>query len=85
MRSTVQISKLVEKLLRTMARGSSPNAVLKQMGDSGAKSIQFVIESGQFSNPTVSEKWAQEKGFSEAMRHYDVLLESATFKVGQLN
>lgn len=82
---SAELNKLVEKLLRTMARGSSPEAVLRQMGDTGSKAIKFVIEAGQFSNPTVSEQWAQEKGFNEAMRHYDVLLESATFKIGQLN
>ena len=80
---STQLQTLTEKLLRAMARGSSAEAILKQMGDTGAKAIQFVIEAGQFSNPTVSEQWAQEKGFNEAMRHYDVLLESATFKIGQ--
>ena len=40
---STQLQTLTEKLLRAMARGSSAEAILKQMGDTGAKAIQFVI------------------------------------------
>ena len=79
-----ELPKQMERLLRALSRGASPDTVLKQIGKGGAEAIKFVIEAGMFSNPTVSEQWAQEKGFNEAMRHYDVLLESATFRIGQL-
>ena len=50
--------------------------------NAAANRIQWVINYGQFSNNQVSAEWAARKGFSEAMYHYNDLVNSVRFKIG---
>ena len=53
------------------------------IGKAGAKKIQFVIDAGKFPHPTVSDSWADVKGFKEALIHYGDLKSAASFKVSK--
>lgn len=63
------------------AGASDPTPALKRIGQAGADKIRFIIDGGLFPNNTVSDQWADVKGFKEAMYHYGDLKSSATFKI----
>lgn len=63
------------------AGGKDPTPILDMIGKAGANKIRFIIDAGKFPHPTVSNSWADVKGFSQALIHYGDLQSSATFKV----
>lgn len=76
------LEKLQKELFGTLASGSNnPTPMLKKIGKAGAEKIKFVIDSGLFPHNTVSDAWADVKGFSAAMYHYGDLRDSTTYKI----
>ena len=65
------------------AGGQDATPIFNMIGKAGAKKIQFVIDSGKFPHPTVSDSWADVKGFHEALIHYGDLKSAASFKVSK--
>ena len=65
------------------AGGQDATPIFNMIGKAGAKKIQFVIDSGKFPHPTVSDSWADVKGFKEALIHYGDLKSAASFKVSK--
>ena len=63
--------------------GKDPTPILNMIGKAGAKKIKFVIDSGKFPHPTVSDSWADVKGFNQALIHYGDLKSAASFKVSK--
>lgn len=63
------------------AGGQDPTPIFNMIGKAGANKIRFVIDAGKFPHPTVSDSWADVKGFSQALIHYGDLKGAATFKV----
>lgn len=69
-------------VMKAIIDGRGVNAALRKMANAAANRIQWVINYGQFSNNQVSAEWAARKGFSEAMYHYNDLVNSVRFKIG---
>ena len=73
----------IELFSHLAAGGNDGEPILKRIGKAGAEKIKFVIDAGMFPHNTVSDAWADVKGFSDAMYHYSDLKDSATFKVSK--
>ncbi len=63
--------------------GKNLTPILNRIGKQGARKIQFVIDTGLFPHNTVSDAWADVKGFNKALFHYGDLKESTTFKISK--
>lgn len=84
--SAIMFSKQLNRFQKDLftyfaAGGKDPTPIFNMLGKAGAKKIQFVIDSGKFPFPTVSDQWAGVKGFKEAMVHYGDLKSAVSFRV----
>ena len=80
---TKDLQRLTKRLFRDIVNGIGPQNGLEAIGKAGAKKIKYTIDTGTFSNNKVSAKWAETKGFADALIHYGDLRNAATFKVSK--
>lgn len=86
--SAIAFNKELKRLQKDLfvylaAGGQDPTPILNMIGKAGVRKIKFVIDTGLFPNNTVSQAWAEVKGFNEAMKHYGDLKQSTSFRVSR--
>lgn len=74
--------KYIKQVYRAVVfRGQSAETALKLVGIKMEQGIKFTIDAGTFSNPKVSQQWANVKGFDSAMEHFSDLKNSTKYKI----
>ncbi|AXN57738.1 hypothetical protein [Acinetobacter phage ABPH49] len=79
------LNKMTRQLMYDIINRKGHEEGLRRIGNAGVKKMKYVIDTGAFSNNTVSDNWAAVKGFNEALIHYGDLREATSFKVTPYN
>lgn len=75
------LNKQLKRMYRGIIAKKGFRSYLDELGKKGVKAIKQTIDTGKFSNPKVTQEWANVKGFSEALVHYGDLRAATTYRV----